>query len=286
MMNRIKRKQQERKQQMILLVVLCAVFILVVTAIVKIIAKEAVSVMVDPGPYTVEHLKVSFNPYADRGFFAEKGIRRYSYEGITSKAGIDVSYAQKEIDWNKVKASGIDFAMVRLGFRGYESGKLNLDEFFEKNMNGAAAAGIGTGVYFFSQAISEKEAIEEADFVIEKLRDYDITYPVAFDWEVISEADARTDNISQETLNSCALAFCRRIEEAGYKPIIYASLNLLREHFQKYDVEIISDYDLWLAEYKDFPEYPYDFRMWQYTDEGIIDGIDYETDLNILFEFS
>ncbi len=216
----------------------------------------------------------------------DKNGYKYYYDSSGKKSsslGIDVSYAQKKIDWDKVKSEGVDFAIIRLGYRGYETGILHTDEYFYDNVKGAVDAGVEVGVYFFSQAINIAEAREEAEYVLEKIKDMDITYPVVFDWEVISGNPARTDGISGDTLNKCAIEFCRKIEEAGYKPMIYASLNLLRDQYEKYDIDIISQYDLWLAEYKEYPEYPYDFKIWQYTNEGIIDGIDFKTDLNVYF---
>lgn len=278
------RKIKHQGVLIILLIVCVALFIAVITAIVRLISGETIDVIADAGECTVRNISVTFNKYKDSNFCSVNGMKYYIDGDKKSKAGIDVSYAQKEIDWGKVKASGIDFAMIRAGFRGYESGKLNTDDYFEKNMSEAQEAGIGTGVYFFSQAVNEAEAIEEAKFVIDLISKYDVTYPVAFDWETISGDAARTDGISGDMLNKCALAFCRTIEEHGYKPVIYASLNLLREKFEKYSVDIISDYDLWLAEYKDLPEYPYHFKMWQYTDEGVVDGISKLTDINLYFE--
>ncbi|MDO5560048.1 MAG: glycoside hydrolase family 25 protein [Oscillospiraceae bacterium] len=215
-----------------------------------------------------------------------QGDFKYYYENgdVSSQLGIDVSYAQKEIDWKKVKESGIDFAMIRVGYRGYTEGKLNLDEYFDINAKKADEAGIGVGAYFFSQAINVEEAKEEARFVADKIKDYNITYPVAFDWEDITHTDARTDFIDGQTLTDIANTFCTDISEAGYTPIIYSSLNLLREHFDRYDRTQMLDKMFWLAEYKDKPEYEYQFSMWQYTDSGKVKGINNFVDLNILFQ--
>lgn len=278
------RRIQHQKTITVLLAFCIAAFIAVVLLIVRAVRGNTIDVIADPGEYTVPNISVKFQKYKDSNFYSENGLKYYIEGEKRSKAGIDVSYAQKEIDWNKVRASGIDFAMIRAGFRGYESGKLNTDDYFDRNMTGAQAAGVETGVYFFSQAVNESEAEEEARYVLELIKRYNVTYPVAFDWEPISGDAARTDGISGEVLNQCALAFCRTIEENGYKPVIYASLNLLREKFEKYSVDIISGYDLWLAEYKNLPEFPYHFKMWQYSDEGIIDGINRHTDINVYFE--
>lgn len=228
-------------------------------------------------PFHTYDFKNIVDKYGFKYYYDNSGLQK-------SKLGIDVSYAQKEIDWQKVKSAGIDFAIIRLGYRGYETGNLHTDEFFEVNVSNAINAGIEVGVYFFSQAVSVSEAREEAEYVLTRIKDKNITYPVVFDWEVITEAPARTDSITSDVLSECALEFCSVIESAGFKPMIYASLNLLRSRYDKYNIDMISKYDLWLAEYKDHPDYPYDFKMWQYTNEGKIDGIDFATDLNMYFE--
>lgn len=223
--------------------------------------------------YDVENIKTS------------NGFKYYYEDGILkSHVGIDVSYAQRDIDWNKVKAAGVEFAIIRLGYRGYERGILYTDDYFEKNVSGASAAGMDIGVYFFSQAVTKEEAEEEAEYVLNKIKSYDITYPVVFDWEPITESPARTDGISGDVLNECAVAFCSKIKKSGHKPVIYASLNLLRKQYNMYDVKKISEFDLWLAEYKDYPEYPYNFKMWQYTNNAMIEGINGVTDLNVYFD--
>lgn len=246
---------------------------------------SAETVAVSPAePSTVRMLELLPNGYNNKNILTRGDRKKYLKNGIVnSYTGIDVSFAQKKIDWEKVKKDGIDFAIVRVGYRGYESGKINKDEYFDINMSGAAEAGVGTGVYFFSQAINEEEAEAEAEFVLEQIEGYDIKFPIAFDWEEITESKARTDNISSEMLTKCAITFCQKIKEAGYRPIIYASLNLLRDQFEKYDISEISKYDLWLAEYKDYPEYQYHFKMWQYCSDGKIDGIDCLTDINLYF---
>lgn len=285
-MNTEKKRRKLNHQGTLLILLIAAVmcFTGVLWFLVKLIAGGTVGVIAEPGECTVPNINVTFSKYKTENFYSLGGLKYYQDGEKKSRVGIDVSYAQKEIDWNKVKDAGIDFAMIRAGFRGYESGLLNTDDYFEKNMKGALAAGIETGVYFFSQAVNEKEAREEAEFVLNLISNYNVTYPVAFDWETISGDAARSDGITGEILNKCALEFCSTIENAGYKPVIYASLNLLRDQFDKYSIDVISEYDLWLAEYKDVPEYPYHFKMWQYTNEGVIDGISKHTDINIFFE--
>ena len=185
-----------------------------------------------------------------------------------------------DIDWEAVKADGVDFAMIRLGYRGYESGQLNLDERFHEYAQGAVDAGLEIGVYFYSQAINASEAEEEARFVLNELSDYKITYPVVFDWEIVGDDTARTNSVSSEELNECASVFCNTIARGGYIPMIYS---VKRMALLKYDLSRLAGFDFWLAEYRDEPEFPYEFAMWQYASDGKVNGIEGEVDLNMSF---
>lgn len=202
------------------------------------------------------------------------------------KIGIDVSKFQGNIDWEQVSESGIDFAIIRLGYRGYSNGRLVLDINYKKNMEGAAAAGIETGVYFFSQAVSKEEAEEEADFVLEALKEYKVGYPVAFDTEKIKFDTYRTEKLTVPELTEITKTFCGRIKKAGYQTMIYANAQWLTTQL---DLTKLPEYDIWYADY-DFEEhgkaplYPYEFKMWQYTNKGNIKGIAGNVDMNILFE--
>ena len=200
-------------------------------------------------------------------------------EGMETALGVDVSSYQGSVDWEKAAEDGIDFAMIRVGYRGYgQEGKLMEDTVFRDNLQGALDAGLEVGVYFFSQAITEEEAREEADFVLELIDGYDLTYPVVFDWENITYDTARTDGIDSQTLTALADAFCRRVEEAGYQPMIYFNQYLA---YLMYDLEGITQWPFWLAEYNETPGFYYTFQMWQYTDAGQVDGIQGEVDLNL-----
>ena len=207
-------------------------------------------------------------------FYTENGA-------VTSIAGVDVSEYQGDIDWEKVKAAGIDFAIVRVGFRTYGGGEIQFDTKYEKNIEGAINAGIKVGAYFFSQAVSAEEAVEEADAIIDALEPYDISYPVVFDWEMIYGEDARTDTVGVETLADCCIAFCERVRSAGYDPMIYSNKNT---SLMKLDLPRIKDYDFWLAEYNTEPTYYYDFDIWQYASDGYVPGISGEVDMNISFK--
>lgn len=212
---------------------------------------------------------------------SENGLRYYTKNGEkVSYAGIDVSSHQKDIDWEKVKAAGIDFAIIRVGFRGYGTGAIVLDDYFTQNIEGALNAGINVGVYFFSQAINEAEAIEEAELVLEQIKNYNVTYPVVYDAEDISNDTARTDGLLGAQITSNCIAFCERIKEAGYTPMIYANK---RWFLTRLDLTRLADYDMWHAAYVDAPDTPYMYTMWQYSSTGTVDGINGSVDLNISF---
>ena len=195
-------------------------------------------------------------------------------------AGIDVSKFQGNIDWSKVKQEKIDFAMLRVGYRGYTEGEIFIDSQFHEYALGASQNGIDLGVYFFSQAINEAEAIEEANFVLQQIVDYSIAYPVVFDMEDIFNTTTRTDGLSKNDITKITKAFCLRIKEAGYTPMIYGNSHWF---FSNLNLEEIKDIDKWYAQYASNPYYPYAFSIWQYTNSGQIDGIKGNVDLNISF---
>lgn len=215
----------------------------------------------------------------------DTGLKKYNDEknGITSKMGIDVSEFQGgDIDWKQVKDSGIEFVIVRVGYRAYgESGELVKDDMFEQNIEGALDAGLEVGVYFFSQAITPGEAVEEAEFVLDLIRPYKITGPVVYDTEEIKGDTARTDgNTRQEFTNYCKV-FCDTVEHAGYDSMIYANMKWMAFTL---DMEELTDYDFWYADYHELPQNPYDYAIWQYSETGAVPGINANVDLNIWFE--
>ena len=225
---------------------------------------------------------VPVNKLDINGFTADSNLKYYSENGKSaSTEGIDVSSYSGDIDWKKVRESGIDFAMIRVGGRGYgENVEMYTDERALEYINGAKAEGIKVGAYFFSQAISTEEAIEEADYVKTVLGDIKLDYPVAYDWEIIKDDDARTDNVSANQATECARAFCDRVKELGYTPILYSPS---RELYFKYDLSRLADIDIWYCEYANVPTFYYEFSMWQYSATGTIDGIDGAVDLNVCF---
>lgn len=225
---------------------------------------------------------VPVNKLDNNGFTADSNLKYYNENGkAASSEGIDVSSYSGNIDWKKVKESGIDFAMIRVGGRGYgEKGEMYTDERALEYINGAKAEGIKVGAYFFSQAVSTEEAIEEADYVKTVLGDIKLDYPVAYDWEIIKDDDARTDSVSASQATECARAFCDRVKELGYTPILYSPS---RELYFKYDLSHLADVDIWYCEYANVPTFYYEFSMWQYSSTGTIDGIEGAVDLNICF---
>ena len=207
----------------------------------------------------------------------------YKFGTISTVRGVDVSKYQGDIDWTKVKAAGYDFAMIRLGARGYESGNLVLDDNFVAYITGARNAGLNTGVYFFSQAVTEEEVIEEANFTVGALMNYGATYPIAIDMEWIEDDKARTDDLTAMDRTELAVKFCDTVKSFGYTPMIYASRDMLIAGMHP---ELLEDYEVWLSddyEPEDGTDYPYAFSMWQYSKKGKVDGITGDVDLNLRF---
>ena len=197
----------------------------------------------------------------------------------TGKLGIDVSRWNQAIDWEKVKEDGIEFAIIRCGYRGATSGSLVLDPLYEENINGAIAAGIPVGVYFFTQAVSEMEAIEEASMVIRLIEDYDVDYPVFLDSESAG-GKGRADSLEADERTKYHKAFLETVASAGYETGVYASRNWLNNRL---DMTRLSQYKVWLAEYADAPTYDKYYDMWQYTSKGSVNGIETRVDLDMCY---
>ncbi len=224
----------------------------------------------NPNVPALAYNKAAFLLDGDRMSYGET---EYAY-----RFGIDVSYYQKDIDWQRVKADGVEFAMIRMGYRGYGDGKLYLDERFVENMQGAQAAGVDVGVYFFAQAVNEVEAKEEAEYVLSQLEGYHLQLPIAYDVEDIDDDVGRMDGISSGQRSRNAAVFCQTIQDAGYDVMIYC--NMYYEAY-KLDLELLSGFPIWYADYNRYPQTPYHFSIWQYTDKGKVDGIDGYVDLDI-----
>ncbi len=208
-------------------------------------------------------------------------IQYMSGDQVISHKGIDVSRHQGNIDWAKVAQDGVEFAFIRVAYRGYGTGKMEEDSYFDQNVQGAQAAGIKTGVYIYSQAITEEEVLEEANLVLQKVAPYQLECPIVFDVELVSGANGRMNNITPEERTNLALLFCQTIEAAGYKPMIYHNTEM---GALKIDVSALEDYDKWFASYSETLYYPYEYKVWQYTPHGKVAGISSEVDLNICIE--
>ncbi len=209
-------------------------------------------------------------------------IKTYtSATGEKSRLGIDVSYHDKSIDWEAVATTEVDFAYVRVGWRGYTEGSVHEDPLARENIEGAQAAGIECGVYFFSQAINEDEAREEANFACDFVDEYGLgTLPVVFDLEENEISDERIAGMSTRDFTNVAVAFCEQVKARGYTPMIYGNDGWLNGNF---DLETIATrYQLWLAQYRSQPDPEYDFRIWQYTSTAHIDGVETRCDLSLM----
>lgn len=209
------------------------------------------------------------------------GRYRYLVNGeVKSRLGIDVSESQHEIDWQAVADDGIEFALIRLGYRGATAGELYVDEQYWANIEGASAVGIDYGVYFFSQANTVEEAVDEAEFVIENLGGMDLAYPVAFDSEVVNlkGETSPTADLTTDEMTAIANAFCSRVEEAGYDALLYGN----QHDLSRYHTDTLTANSIWWAEHNTpVPGTLMDFRIWQYSNSGSVAGISTNVDMNI-----
>ena len=217
------------------------------------------------------------NPY-DRYDFQYNKQNYLVLQNMTSSPGVDVSAFQGNINWSKVRASGIEFAIIRLGYRGYGSGKLVEDEYAKQNLSGAKAAGLKIGAYFFSQALNTKEVDEEIQFMLKILGEKSLDMPIILDWEIPAE-DARTaGKMDARSLTDIQLHFCQVMTEKGYKPMVYFNWH---QSENLYYLSELEDYPFWLALYQDRMTYPWRVEMWQYSDKGTVPGISGPVDLNV-----
>ncbi|MDE6433862.1 MAG: glycoside hydrolase family 25 protein [Lachnospiraceae bacterium] len=231
----------------------------------------------------IQKVKISANIERHNWDFSNldtsEDFKKYIAEdGSISKIGIDVSEHQGTINWERA-ASAIDFAIIRLGYRGYGSeGGIALDGYYTANMQGAEANGVPVGIYFFSQATSYEEGVEEANFVLRNIGEYALSYPIVLDREDPMVEDARTNDLSVEQHTQAALGFLETIQAAGYQAMMYTN----RMYYALYlNIESIYQYPIWYAQYADEPDWPYEFNIWQYTESGEVPGISGLVDLNL-----
>lgn len=224
---------------------------------------------------------VPANELTEESFSSNDGRIEYTGTDYDVLRGVDVSEHQLDIDWKQVAASGVDYAYIRVGWRGYTEGGLFEDAYFERNIQGALDAGLHVGVYMFSQAVTVREAIEEADFVLERIGKYNVTLPVVFDWEKIEAAEARSHGLTMELRTDCARAFCETVKSAGYVPCVYFNRNL---GYYGYDLTRLTDYEFWFSlPESGFPNFYYACDMWQYSFTETVPGIAEPTDMNLWF---
>ncbi len=191
--------------------------------------------------------------------------------------GIDVSSWNKKIDWGKVAGDNVSFALIRCGYRGASSGDLVKDSEFEDNITGAQMNGIKAGVYFYSQAVTETEAVEEASMVCKLTEMYKLDLPIYVDSESSAGGKGRADGLDSADRTRVLLAFLKTVKSTGNEAGVYASAKWLKTHL---DVSQLSDYNIWLAQYREVPDYEGDYDMWQYSSKGSIEGIDTKVDLD------
>lgn len=210
-----------------------------------------------------------------RYIFDENGILLKT----TEQRGIDVSKWNGTIDWNAVANAGIDFAIIRVGYRGYTQGTLVEDSYFKQNIEGATKAGIKVGIYFFTQAITEAEAVEEASMALSLVSGYRLQLPIYFDTEKVS-GNGRANNMSVAQRTAITKAFCETVKNAGYLPGVYASTSWYNNQL---NVTELANYDIWVAHYANVCGFKGRYHMWQYTSSGSVPGIKGRVDLNIRY---
>lgn len=231
--------------------------------------------------YWVETLDgVPLYGYDPAGFVWTEDGPDYTGPGYTVLRGVDVSGFQGDIDWERVKADGIDFAMVRAGGRFINSGGLYDDSYFQRNVEGALGAGLQVGVYFFSQAVTAAEGLEEAEYVLSMLEGCDVTLPMVMDWEYLGGSEARTYGVEPAEVTAAVRAFCDHVRAAGYEPMVYVNGYC---GYVKMDLRELAGVKLWYAQYSRTPDFSYHFDLWQYTAQGQVDGIDGDVDMNLYF---
>ncbi len=213
-------------------------------------------------------------------FSVTDGVVTYTRDNGSVIHGVDVSEYQHDIDWEAVAASGVEFALIRVGWRGYGGGTLNPDELYRQNIEGAQAAGLKVGAYFFSQAISIMEAAEEAVYTAELLKDYTLELPVYFDWEKIGVEPARTDDVDPDTVTACCVEFCRLLASEGFDTGVYSYIPDIYTHYRLDDLQGLS---FWVGDPGNWPEFYYEHSIWQYAFTGSVPGIDGEVDQDVMY---
>lgn len=229
--------------------------------------------------------------FASTKFYSKYDKKTYThntkFDTFNKVVGIDVSMHNKTVDFNKVKADGIDFVYVRVGYTGYTKKKLSLnyDPNYQENITNALAAGLRVGVYWYSQALNEEEALQEANMLLNVIGSYNITMPVVYDYEFAGVGDdGRLDsaNLSKDQMTANSLAFLNRVSQMGYTPCLYANYSFLKNRVNASQISSIAK--IWLAHYNTSTDYAGDYEYWQYTSDGRVNGISGRVDMNVWYQ--
>lgn len=221
------------------------------------------------------------NNYQEVGFIYEDPIMKYFHDGSKqSYLGAMITSDDGDIDFNELRKEGIEFVMLRVGYRGYESGELNMDSNYYNNFQKATDARLNVGLFFESQAVSEEEALAEAEFVLSNVVEMHVTYPVVLKMGLVPNVTTRNENLTKSELSNIANIFCERVKESGLKPMIYGNKYWL---LRKLDLTLVNGYDIWLSQEGEKPDYPYEFTMWEYKGAVKLDGAN--TDLPLAISF-
>lgn len=229
--------------------------------------------------------------FASTKFYSKYDKKTYThntkFDAFNKVVGIDVSMHNKTVDFNKVKADGIDFVYVRVGYTGYTKKKLSLnyDPYYQENITNALAAGLRVGVYWYSQALNEEEALQEANMLLNVIGSYNITLPVVYDYEfagVGEEGRLDSANLSKAQMTANSLTFLNRVSQMGYTPCLYANYSFLKNRVNASQISSIAK--IWLAHYNTSTDYPGDYEYWQYTSDGRVNGISGRVDMNVWYQ--
>ncbi|WP_099205713.1 GH25 family lysozyme [Scatolibacter rhodanostii] len=222
------------------------------------------------GEMQIPQYDIPLSQYAaDKFKVDEQGVMSYE----NSALGISIKNKNEDsIDWSQVKGSGVQFVLLRVGFRDYKDGGIYIDTKFQENIKGALDAGLDVGVYFFSQAMTEVEAVEEAETVLNLIKDYQVKYPVMIKWDYAAKTkeEARTTNATSEQITNVVHAFCQKVKQEGYTAGFYGDKTF---GYEKFDLTKLAEYDMWYTEYQETPAFYYDFKLWEYSAEGKVPGI-------------
>lgn len=289
-----RKKKPLYKKPVFWVAIIAVVMVLILTAWVAIVLSSGETLIRKPDPTTAptsqerppETTEATLpppeeNPYGPVDFDVDEETNEITLNSGNAIKGIDVSEWQGNIDWQKVKDSGVEFVMIRVGGRGTAKDTVFADENAQEYYEGARAAGLKVGAYFFSQSITVEEAIAEAEFTLEQIEDWDVEMPVVYDWEYVDQY-ARTAKVSDRMLTDMAKAFCDTVADEGYQPMLYFGRS---QSMEMLILEELVDYPFWLAMYTTIMDYPYKIDMWQYTETGSVPGISGNVDVNLLFTY-